>query len=170
MRWEHIFSITHESNSPPQTDEQAPLPGALSQLLERVISTYDSTGDFIFNCQMGRGRTTTGMITACLIASSMNLERDDHVPDVSLEGIVEVYDAIDGPSEEEAYLQGNNIHFAQLDAQCNDSDGFISGEYKIILQLVGVLSHGKTAKQLADGAIDLMQDVQNLRKAVYECA
>lgn len=45
-----------------------------------------------------------------------------------------------------------------------------SGEYKTILQLVGVLSHGKTAKQMADGAIDLMQDVQNLRKAVYECA
>lgn len=43
------------------------------------------------------------------------------------------------------------------------------GEYKIILQLVGVLSHGKTAKRLTDGAIDLMQDVQNLRKAVYEC-
>ena len=46
----------------------------------------------------------------------------------------------------------------------------LSGEYKTILQLVGVLSHGKTAKQMADGAIDLMQDVQNLRKAVYECA
>jgi hypothetical protein len=44
-----------------------------------------------------------------------------------------------------------------------------SGEYKIILQLVGVLSHGKTAKRLTDGAIDLMQDVQNLRKAIYEC-
>ncbi|KAN0134590.1 Inositol hexakisphosphate domain containing protein [Lactarius tabidus] len=129
------------------TDEQAPLPGALSQLLERVTSTYDSTGDFIFNCQMGRGRTTTGMISACLIASSMNLERDEGVPDVGPEAILESYDAIDGPSEEEAYLQG---------------------EYKIILQLVGVLSHGKTAKQLADGAIDLMQDVQNLRKAVYD--
>ncbi|SRR6266571_3622650 len=46
----------------------------------------------------------------------------------------------------------------------------LSGEYKTILQLVGVLSHGKTAKRLADGAIDLMQDVQNLRKAVYEYA
>ena len=43
------------------------------------------------------------------------------------------------------------------------------GEYKIILQLVGILSHGKTAKKLTDGAIDLMQDVQNLRKAIYEC-
>ncbi len=46
------------------------------------------------------------MVTACLIASSMNLERDECVPDVGLEGIVETYDAIDGPSEEEAYLQG----------------------------------------------------------------
>lgn len=128
------------------TDEQAPLPGALSQLLERVMSTCDSTGDFIFNCQMGRGRTTTGMVTACLIASSMSLERDK-CADVGPEGIVEIYDAIDGPSEEEAYLQG---------------------EYKTILQLVGVLSHGKTAKRLTDGAIDLMQDVQNLRKAVYD--
>lgn len=42
------------------------------------------------------------------------------------------------------------------------------GEYKTILQLVGVLSHGKVAKRLTDRAIDLMQDVQNLRKAIYE--
>ena len=59
---------------------------------------------------MGRGRTTTGMITACLIASSMNLERDECAlgvgPEPEPEGIVEAYDAIDGPSEEEAYLQG----------------------------------------------------------------
>jgi len=44
----------------------------------------------------------------------------------------------------------------------------IVGEYKTILQLVGVLSHGKIAKLLTDHAIDLMQDVQNLRKAIYE--
>jgi hypothetical protein len=42
------------------------------------------------------------------------------------------------------------------------------GEYKTILQLVGVLSYGKLAKRLTDSAIDLMQDVQNLRKAIYE--
>ncbi|KAI0303565.1 inositol hexakisphosphate-domain-containing protein [Multifurca ochricompacta] len=129
------------------TDEQAPLPGALSQLLDRVTSTYESTGDFIFNCQMGRGRTTTGMVTACLIATTMNLKREECMPETKHETIVEDYDAVDGPSEEEAYLQG---------------------EYKIILQLVGILSHGKTAKRLVDGAIDLMQDVQNLRKAIYD--
>ena len=160
-----VVFVTHESNSS-QTDEQAPLPGALFQLLERVTSTYDSTGDFIFNCQMGRGRTTTGMITACLIASSMNLERDECVTDAGPEGIVEAYDTIDGPSEEEAYLQGTLLPTERCVTMLTD----FSGEYKTILQLVGVLSHGKTAKQMADGSIDLMQDVQNLRKAVYECA
>src|SRR5260370_39369711 len=50
-----------------QTDEQAPLPRALSQLLERVTSTYESAGDFIFNCQMGCGQMMTGMVllTSC---------------------------------------------------------------------------------------------------------
>jgi hypothetical protein len=149
-----------------QTDEQAPLPGALSQLLERVTSAYESAGDFVFNCQMGRGRTTTGMVTACLIATVMNLKRDERTSEIEPDSIVGDYDTIDGPSEEEAYLQGTII--------LNQTPVFRSwhiflGEYKVILQLVGVLSHGKTAKRLTDGAIDLMQDVQNLRKAIYEC-
>ncbi|KAF9466586.1 inositol hexakisphosphate-domain-containing protein [Collybia nuda] len=128
------------------TDEQAPLPDALSQLLDRVAVGLAQAGDFIFNCQMGRGRTTTGMVTACLISSTMNWEEAEKA--LEQHDIVgEIYDTMDGPSEEEAYLQG---------------------EYKTILQLVGVLSHGKVAKRLTDRAIDLMQDVQNLRKAIYD--
>jgi hypothetical protein len=59
------------------------------------------------------------------------------------------------------------------------------GDFKVILQLVGVLSYGKLAKRITDMAIDLMQgivsryvlfscdqltcvDVQNLRKTIYE--
>ena len=61
-----------------------------------------------------------------------------------------------------------------------------AGEYKTILQLVTVLSQGKReliadsenvhsdessaeAKRLTDKAINQMEGVQNLRKAVYEC-
>jgi hypothetical protein len=44
-----------------------------------------------------------------------------------------------------------------------------AGEYKIILQLIGILSHGKQAKRLADASIDRMDGVQNLRRAVFEC-
>ncbi|KAI0685965.1 inositol hexakisphosphate-domain-containing protein [Cytidiella melzeri] len=131
------------------TDEQAPLPDALQQLLLRVQSGLSSgAGDFIFNCQMGRGRTTTGMVTACLIATTATWDKSiNDIPSPEENEGIDLYDSMDGPSEEEAYLQG---------------------EYKTILQLVGVLSHGKLAKRLTDKAIDLMQDVQNLRKAVYD--
>ncbi|TBU33470.1 inositol hexakisphosphate-domain-containing protein [Dichomitus squalens] len=133
------------------TDEQAPLPGALSQLLTRVRTGLQSghAADFVFNCQMGRGRTTSGMVTACLIATTMmwEHEREENLQTEEQANGLGQYDSIDGPSEEEAYLQG---------------------EYKVILQLVSVLSHGKLAKRLTDRAIDQMQDVQNLRKAIYD--
>ncbi|KAG2049290.1 hypothetical protein BDR06DRAFT_961637 [Suillus hirtellus] len=129
------------------TDEQAPLPDALSQLLERVRSGYSEANDFIFNCQMGRGRTTTGMVTACLISTTMNWQGEENYIDGQEDPDSVEYDSIDGPSEEQAYRQG---------------------EYKTILQLVGVLSHGKIAKRLTDRVIDLMQDVQNLRKSIYD--
>ncbi|KAJ7822077.1 inositol hexakisphosphate-domain-containing protein [Mycena olivaceomarginata] len=127
------------------TDEQAPLPDALSQLFDRVKSGLTQAGDFVFNCQMGRGRTTTGMVAACLIATTTNWIGKE--PKYDEDDLTDTYDSMDGPSEEEAYLQG---------------------EYKTILQLVGVLTYGKLAKRLADRAIDLMQDVQNLRKAIYD--
>jgi len=131
------------------TDEQAPLPGVFSQLLDRVREGLEQSADFVFNCQMGRGRTTTGMITACLIAKTGHWTKPEEADYVGSEDDSEspIYDTLDGPSEEEAYMQG---------------------EYKTILQLVGVLSHGKVAKRLTDRAVDLMQDVQNLRKAIYD--
>ncbi|RXK36343.1 hypothetical protein M231_06380 [Tremella mesenterica] len=52
------------------TDEQAPLPATLQVLVNRIAQGMDDpTIDFVFNCQMGRGRTTTGMIVASLVAT-----------------------------------------------------------------------------------------------------
>lgn len=130
------------------TDEQAPLPDALDQLVHRVEAGLKVAGDLIFNCQMGRGRTTTGMIAACLISTIASCDvtvalRDEDEPFA----VHSHYDTVDGSYEEEAYLRG---------------------EYKIILQLVGVLSNGKVAKRVTDKAIDAMADVQNLRKAIFD--
>ena len=49
-----------------------------------------------------------------------------------------------------------------------EDDLWLQGEYRMTLQLVGVLSHGKLAKRLTDAAIDRMEAVQNLRKAIYD--
>lgn len=46
------------------------------------------------------------MVTACLIATTMNLNRDESISRMEPDSVVEDYDAVDGPSEEEAYLQG----------------------------------------------------------------
>lgn len=62
----------------------------------------------MFNCQMGRGRTTTGMVTACLISTTTMWQGQDNL--VEREKVVALnYDSMDGPSEEEAYLQGKFI-------------------------------------------------------------
>jgi hypothetical protein len=88
------------------------------------------------------------MVAACMISTiascdvTVALQDEDETYSIHSH-----YDPIDGNYEEEAYLRG---------------------EYKIILQLVGVLSYGKVAKRLADKAIDVMSDVQNLRKAIFE--
>ncbi|CUA76059.1 Paladin [Danio rerio] [Rhizoctonia solani] len=144
------------------TDEQAPLPDALDQLVHRVEAGLKVAGDLVFNCQMlcvsfsfsrvliidRRGRTTTGMVAACLISTvaSCDVTVASQAEDESSTATSH-YDPVDGSYEEEAYLRG---------------------EYKIILQLVGVLSYGKVAKRITDKAIDALADVQNLRKAIFD--
>lgn len=97
-----------------QTDEQAPLPDALSQLLHRVCKGIPVAGDFVFNCQMGRGRTTTGMISACLVSSTLNWDSNVNETLAEDEISLDMYDAMDGPSEEEVYLAGIcHEHFRQ---------------------------------------------------------
>ena len=43
----------------------------------------------------------------------------------------------------------------------------LRGDYRIILQLLSVLAHGKTAKNIVDKAIDANNQMQNLREAIY---
>jgi hypothetical protein len=45
----------------PITDERAPEPKDFAQLLDEIMK-FPADANFIFNCQMGRGRTTTGMV------------------------------------------------------------------------------------------------------------
>lgn len=54
----------------PITDEHAPLPETFDQIIN-VLKTTPPCGSqycFAWNCQMGRGRTTTGMVICCLLS------------------------------------------------------------------------------------------------------
>ena len=50
----------------PITDEQAPIPLVFDEL-EKTIRNIENPCKLMFNCQMGRGRTTTGMVIANLL-------------------------------------------------------------------------------------------------------
>ncbi|WVQ79454.1 hypothetical protein IAT38_001552 [Cryptococcus sp. DSM 104549] len=108
------------------TDEQAPLPATLQVLVDRVAQGLKEETDLVFNCQMGRGRTTTGMAVASLIATIA-------VRDTSSAVLSEDEDEDEGDEE---------VHEAT--------------------------HYLNEAKRVTDRAINVMEGVQNLRKAVYD--
>ncbi|KAJ3072961.1 hypothetical protein HDU98_002548 [Podochytrium sp. JEL0797] len=149
----------------PITDEQAPIPDVFDQLVER-LTVLESNTEAIFNCQMGRGRTTTGIIVACLlemIVGNKNLLTnppasltDDEPP---LSPTPFSSGAIPGS------VGGGGGGFCE---SARDTERYNNGEYKIILQLLGALEHGRIAKKLTDRAIDKCEHLQNLRIAILD--
>ncbi|KAI7898613.1 inositol hexakisphosphate-domain-containing protein [Cokeromyces recurvatus] len=139
----------------PITDEQAPIPDVFDQLIRRTKNA--NTGvDVLYNCQMGRGRTTTGMVTACLTAMVMNNENLL----VNESGII-VFDSLNKLNDEKS-LTYNSENEESME------ESYHNGEFKIILQLISVLTYGKLAKCLTDKAINMCDHMQNLRKAIYD--
>lgn len=154
----------------PITDEQAPIPDVFDQIVERILGMECFT-DAIFNCQMGRGRTTTGMVITCLMEmivgnesllspseSELSLDDDDH-------------DYLSPPAmtSPTGASGGSNANLSSSRIQDDDSrQRYIRGEYKLILQLIGALQYGKLGKKLTDKAIDACEHLQNLRKAIHD--
>ena len=50
----------------------------------------------------------------------------------------------------------------------NEHQRYLQGEYKIILQLISALPHGKISKMLVDRAIDACSHIQDIRGAIYD--
>ncbi|KAI9486886.1 MAG: inositol hexakisphosphate-domain-containing protein [Benjaminiella poitrasii] len=141
----------------PITDEQAPIPDVFDQLIRRTKNA--NTGvDVLYNCQMGRGRTTTGMVTACLTAMVMN--NDSLI--VNSNGTI----VIDSPHKANRTAEKSVIYNSENEGSMEES--YHNGEFKIILQLISVLTYGKLAKCLTDKAINMCDHMQNLRRAIYD--
>ncbi|GET88818.1 hypothetical protein, conserved [Leishmania tarentolae] len=127
----------------PVTDEQSPdirdfdlLVNALLPLIAKHLDRRE-TLSFVFNCQMGRGRTTTGMVICCLLIGLV---------------IPEYYD---------------ELHTAYCDSLYEDAESDLGrGEYSVIVQLKRVLTQGRTAKYQVDLVLEACSKMQNLRTAI----
>jgi len=62
----------------PIPDEKSPLPKDFDDLVNRLKDQSQDTPT-IFNCQMGKGRTTTGMIVACIVREELFGKSDSTV-------------------------------------------------------------------------------------------
>ncbi|KAJ8323879.1 hypothetical protein O5D80_007110 [Batrachochytrium dendrobatidis] len=142
----------------PITDEQAPIPDVFDQLMERLL-TIGVNGDAIFNCQMGRGRTTTGIVTACLMQMTVGNA-------CLIENSGRLLHKVD--TEDEVMDGDRRILTRMHDSEIDLHERFKSGEYQIVMQLIAVLQYGKLAKFLTDKAIDMSEHMQNLRLAIFD--
>ena len=140
----------------PITDEQAPYPEVFDQIVLRVLGIDSHTTDILFNCQMGRGRTTTGTVIGCLVyLANASAECNSALSQ----------DAASSPScdsDFSAFVVQSEKEAALMEQE------FLDGNYRLILMLVRVLRYGKQSKRLADAAIDMCAQVQNLREAIYK--
>ncbi|KAJ3127930.1 hypothetical protein HK100_009462 [Physocladia obscura] len=138
----------------PITDEQAPIPAVFDELVERLTGLEEKS-EAVFNCQMGRGRTTTGIVISCLLQMIVGNKDLLHNPSFLFPNELAVSPTPFGPSG----------IMTEMDS---DRERYNAGEYKIILQLVAALDHGRLAKKLTDRAIDKCEHLQNLRIAIYD--
>lgn len=129
----------------PVTDEKSPKELDFDILVHKISQANINT-EIIFNCQMGRGRTTTGMVIATLVylnrIGASGMPRSD--------SIGKVFDS------------GTNVS----DHLPNSEEAIRRGEYAAIRSLIRVLEGGVEGKRQVDKVIDKCASMQNLREAI----
>lgn len=134
----HLFRI-------PVTDEQAPLAKTIDQLIQIAFSNYKDT--FVFNCQIGRGRTTTGMIICCMALAFKRGEWHNKSSKLHWETSPTATNYLTIPEDKSGRL--------------------LSGFYNSVSELVRMMRSGMKSKYKLDYIIDHNSEMQNIREVIY---
>eukprot|EP00760_Papus_ankaliazontas_P023233 PhM_4_TR1995/c0_g1_i1/m.8966 len=132
----HRIPVTDEM-SPEHKDFDVLVETLLPHVREAMLQAATRRVSFVFNCQMGRGRTTTGMVVCVMMMLSVSREYRDRL----------LADALESESVTQRTSYGR-------------------GEYRCIASLVRALQDGRDAKATTDVAIDTCERMQNLRDAI----
>jgi len=136
------------------TDEQSPEEADFDSLVRLIQDTDRTTTGIVFNCQMGRGRTSTGMVITTLYD---RIEKSDG-PQGDTE---KVHSAPSTPSQ--------NPLLSSSGGEEDVNAAYHRGEYRIILRLMRILPGGPAIKTFCDVSIDMCQHMQNLREDILGC-
>jgi len=145
----------------PVTEERAPAEYCFDMILD-ILKDEPASVPCVFNDQQGRGRTTLGMVIACLIKEiqiTSELRRMEEIDLVSKDTVKDL------------------IHqkFESALPKCQDDDDpFIKGEFDVIKELLEKFPATVEGKKKIDRVIDICgptpkgTGMQNLRESVIE--
>ena len=171
----------------PITDEQAPSPAMLDDLMKYLQTVSQAERrQLVFNCQMGRGRTTTGLIVGCMWClfkgeTSMDaLGHNNNDTSASRSQSSAITRRTDSKSAEELsdlqYMHNqyptSRANETQEDTakrrQQHHDKKLSKGWYRLIQSLARVLPDGPNLKHKVDAVIDHCAAFQNLRSVIYQ--
>jgi len=145
----------------PIVEEKAPCETCFDRIVSTLKNEPAST-TCVFSCQMGRGRTTLGMIIACLVKEIQITTELKRMGEIGLIPENTVDDLIKQKFE------------ASLPRSQDDDDPFIKGEFDVIKDLLEKVPECKEGKKKIDRVIDICggppkgNGLQNLRECVIE--
>ena len=137
----------------PITDEKAPM-GDDFEILMRAAWELDDSDSIVFNCQMGRGRTTTGMVIACCILLRKAQGHLAPPPVLPVESLPQWWCSPEDFSD-----------LASPKA-ARTADELKNGMFLSIRSVMRALENGKSAKMALDLILDACAAMQNLREAI----
>ena len=147
----------------PVTDEKAPKGDDFEALLARLWGAPPGAA-VVFNCQMGRGRTTTGMALGCLLALRRARGALAPPPPAPLPGLPAWY-ALPPPVTAAAAAAGAAAPAAASPEAAEEAE-LRAGRFGAVRSLLRALPRGREAKAALDLALDACAAMQNLREAV----
>ncbi|EPS73348.1 hypothetical protein M569_01409, partial [Genlisea aurea] len=146
----------------PITDGKAPKASDFDTLVSNILSASKDTA-FVFNCQMGIGRTTTGTVIACLLKLRIDCGRpiqviaDDCTPKElsSCCDTDKTYPRLLPLPEKSSAVES-----------CDDSFGI--NDILLLSKITRLFDNGVACREVLDYVIDRCSALQNIRQAVLQ--
>jgi len=145
----------------PVVEESAPKEECIDIIVQSLKEEKGST-NCIFSCQAGRGRTTLGMVVACMVKEIQVTAELRRMESLGLVPAATVKD-----------LLHSKFESTLPDTQYAD-DPMVNGEFEVIKELLEKLPGAREAKTKVDRTIDLCggpprgTGLQNLRECIIE--
>eukprot|EP00484_Ammonia_sp_Unknown_P017329 CAMPEP_0197034490 /NCGR_PEP_ID=MMETSP1384-20130603/12596_1 /TAXON_ID=29189 /ORGANISM="Ammonia sp." /LENGTH=494 /DNA_ID=CAMNT_0042464431 /DNA_START=13 /DNA_END=1494 /DNA_ORIENTATION=- len=171
-------------------DEKAPEPEQIDKIVDVVSTRTDAQTVIVFNCQMGKGRTTEGMIMACLIKlTQQKLVNADDSEEANGDGDAEALWPNGIPADSSEWLsfqrmlerekkENEDEEAADPKQETDENKEGLSaeemkeGNFTLIKKLVDILTDeygldGKRIKLDTDDIINRCQHLTNMRECIY---